>query len=63
MTIVHETSMRNTPAIMTSLLTNPNFCHTCLKYREGITANEFYVLHFAIGSAVVFEVTSLVIGT
>jgi hypothetical protein len=55
--------MRNTPAIITSLVTNFNFRHTLLKPREKITANEFYVLHLAIGSAVVFEVTRPVIGT
>lgn len=51
------------PRIMTSLVTNFNFRHTRLKPREGITANEFYVLHFAIYSPVVFEVTRPVIGT
>jgi hypothetical protein len=55
--------MRNTPGIMTSLVKNFNLRHTRLKHREGITTNEFYVLHFAIGSVVVFEVTHPVIGT
>jgi hypothetical protein len=54
--------MHSTPVIMTSLVTNFNCRRTWLKSGEGIKANEFYVFHFDIDAAVVFEVARPVIG-